>query len=405
MREPNNHIARVGDRLLNQAAPLFRTVRRIRRPENADSPGFDLSYVRTGPVTDSPAVVIPGGPGLASVLPYRSFRRQAARDGLDVIMVEHRGIALSRFSSQGSDLPKSSMWIDAVVDDIAAVLDRENVQRAFIAGSSYGSYLASSFGAKYPERVAGMLLDSALQSTQDIQVERTAIRRLFWNSGSEMAESVRFLVESGEDPRTLLDVIRAGYELNGADLVTSLLQRRLEGRPQAVWKVLENYAARDVSLAGVPGYYEFARAGTIGFRELNYAPALDGHPLDPALTYSPLAKYFPGFVGEPFDLLAAAAAFDWPLALLVGNRDLRTPPAIAERTASLAPHSVLARIENGHSALDTHMLAFEKTLKLLMTHRLEFLPNAAADLSALPRRGDGADLAKLISVLSRVENN
>jgi proline iminopeptidase len=46
--------------------------------------------VRTGRKSAHPLVVIPGGPGTASVALYR-LRRRAAGEGLDVIMVEHRG--------------------------------------------------------------------------------------------------------------------------------------------------------------------------------------------------------------------------------------------------------------------------------------------------------------------------
>lgn len=126
-------------------------------------------------------MIIPGGPGLASILPYKALRRQARVDGLDVIMIEHRGIGFSRFDLAGNDLPLSAMTVGAVLSDVVAVLDREGVDRAFLAGSSYGSYLASSFGAAHPDRVSGMLLDSALQSTKDLEIERRVIRELFWD--------------------------------------------------------------------------------------------------------------------------------------------------------------------------------------------------------------------------------
>lgn len=82
--------------------------------------------------------MIPGGLGLGAVLPYGTLRRIAAKRGLDLIMVEHRGVGLSRRGISGTDLPFSGLRVDEVADDIAAVLDWE--------------------------RVAGMLLDSALQS-------------------------------------------------------------------------------------------------------------------------------------------------------------------------------------------------------------------------------------------------
>lgn len=51
-----------------------------------------------------PVLVIPGGPGAASVLPFDPLRRSLAARGLDVIMMEHRGVGLSRLDAEGRDL-------------------------------------------------------------------------------------------------------------------------------------------------------------------------------------------------------------------------------------------------------------------------------------------------------------
>lgn len=202
----------------------------------------------------------------------------------------------------------------------------------------------------------------------------------------------------------LLDVIRAGYELSGPDLVRTMVARRVDGKFSAAWNALVSYATRDVSIVGIPGYYEFARAGAIGFRQLNYAPIPDGLPLDPALTYSELADQFPPFEGEPFDLPEKAKSFNWPLVLLAGTRDIRTPRQIAERTADLAPDSYLVVLDNGHSALDTHPLAFEKALKLLVLGNPERIPSLASELDALPRKGVGAQFQSLLDFLNRIES-
>ena len=53
-----------------------------------------------------PLVFIPGGPGAASIALYRGgLRKRAVAAGVDVIMVEHRGVGLSRHDDQGADLP------------------------------------------------------------------------------------------------------------------------------------------------------------------------------------------------------------------------------------------------------------------------------------------------------------
>ncbi len=99
-------------------------MRAVRRPvtPSADDE-FELYYVRTGPESRHPLVIVPGGPGMASIGSYQGLRRRAASAGLDVIMVEHRGVGLSRRDDSGADLPPEALTIQQAVDDIAAVLD------------------------------------------------------------------------------------------------------------------------------------------------------------------------------------------------------------------------------------------------------------------------------------------
>ncbi|MDX2376537.1 alpha/beta hydrolase [Microbacterium sp. LRZ72] len=359
-------------------------IHRVLRPATARAPAFSLAYVRTGPRSQTPIVVIPGGPGLASIEPYRALRRHAARGGLDVIMIEHRGVGHSRRDESGRPLPFSAMWIREVIDDIAAVLDDQGVTSAFIVGSSYGSYLASSFAARHPDRVAGMILDSTLQSTSVLTLERERIRELFWDD-DDIAHAVRRLHATGGGGPHLLEVIRAAFELDGERLVRPLVAARLAGTRGLTWKALEMYAGRDESIVRIPYHYEFAIAGAIGFRELHYGAPPDGHPLDPAGTYAALAHRFPRFDGEPFDLLEESRAFTWPVVLLVGARDLRTPPDAARRVASGLPDATIVGIDNGHSALDTHPAVLLNAMRHLAAGRHHRLPALASRLDRLPR--------------------
>lgn len=375
------------------------SLRSLRRPASDAAPAFNLAYVRSGPRGATPVVIIPGGPGLASVLPYRGLRRRATRGGLDVIMIEHRGVGRSRRDLDGRPLPPAAMRITAVLDDIAAVLDAEGVDRAVIVGSSYGSYLAMAFGARHPERVASMLLDSALQTAHDIDVERAAVRTVFWDADDDMARGVRRLVAAGVSERIVLDVVRAAYELGGSDLVHPLVRHE----PGLAWRALTAYATRDAEIADIPRIYEFDLVGTIAFRELGYGGTLDGHPLDPVRTYLPLAPRYPAFAGEPYDLLAAARAFDWPLVVLSGDRDLRTPPAIAERVVAAAPGATLVRLHNGHSALDTHPMALLNAIRRLVRGQQAALPGDEPALDRLPRTGVSASFPALLVHIARLD--
>lgn len=388
---------------MTQYARDVTRIQRVLRPAIDRAPAFRLAYTRSGPPTDTPLVVIPGGPGLASIQPYRAFRRRAAHGGLDVIMIEHRGVGHSRDDVSGRPLPHSAMWVTDVVHDIAAVLDREGARSAYIVGSSYGSFLASSFAARHPERVSGMILDSALQSTSDLALERGRIRELFWDADTDAAQSVRRLIDTGQGGAHLLEVIRAAYELGGDELLRPLLAGRLAGARSPAWRSLELYAGRGESIARIPYFYEFEIAGAIGFRELDYGAAPDGHPLDPALTYAPLAHRFPPFAHEPFDLLREARSFAWPVVVLVGSRDLRTPPAAARRFATQLPDAAVIGLENGHSALDTHPAPLLNAMRHLVNGTTDRLPALARRLDALPRPGLAGLLPRALGAMSRVE--
>jgi pimeloyl-ACP methyl ester carboxylesterase len=96
------------------ALPGVRAVRRPIRPRldvaGQAAPGgdqeFDLFYVRTGRKSAHPLVIIPGGPGAASIALYRGFRRRAAAEGLDVIMVERPRVGCPARYDTGATCPR-----------------------------------------------------------------------------------------------------------------------------------------------------------------------------------------------------------------------------------------------------------------------------------------------------------
>ena len=133
----------------------------IRRPLTPHAgEEFDLYYVRTGRPGDRPLLIIPGGPGMASIGGYRGLRRRAADAGLDVIMVEHRGVGMSRHDDAGADLPDDALTIEQVVDDVAAVLDDAEVPRRRRLRNLLRQLPGGRDGVRHPGRVGAMILDS-----------------------------------------------------------------------------------------------------------------------------------------------------------------------------------------------------------------------------------------------------
>lgn len=384
-------------------------VRHVSRPVVSDGPReFDLAYVRTGPRSDRPVLFIPGGPGLGSVLPYRGLRKDAAARHLDVLMVEHRGVGFSRHDRDGTDLPPDALSVVQAVDDIAAVLDDAGVERAVVYGSSYGSYLAQVFGIRHPGRVAGMVLDSPMLGAHDGGVVRDHLRSLLWDGSSPdtvaAAAQMRAAVEAGVVPvDQTTAVAQPVYEFAGPRTLERLLALRLAGRGQQIWDRVVALGGREIST--VHRYVmEFDLVGVIAFRELGYAPDPDGGPLDRDLTFAAAADRYPSFAGETYDLPSHLPEAAWPIAVVSGERDLRTPRPIANRIVDLAPDAVLVPLANtGHSALDTHRLAALHVAHAVQVGGHAALPRLADRIAELPRRGMSHLLGPAVTAAVRAE--
>jgi proline iminopeptidase len=367
------------------ALPGVRAVRRPIRP--GGDAEFDLFYVRAGRKSARPLVIIPGGPGAASIALYRGFRRRAVAEGLDVIMVEHRGVGMSRHDDGGCDLPPEALTIDQVVDDVAAVLDDAHVDKAAIYGTSYGTYVAAGVGVRHPYRVHGMILDSPVLSADDIDAVRDATRRLLWDGDtpetSDLAPKVRQLVDQDMLSPSATQLAAAVYGLAGP----AVLRRQLDlllARRRWLWWVL-GQAARFVVERKSPYRHEPDLVGRIGYRELNYGAVPDGKPLDPAVAFREFATDTTEFEAEPFDLIDEMPKFSWPTVVISGGRDLITPPAVARRVASLIPGAVLVNLATaGHSAIDLRERAALAIIKSTYEGVSSDLPARAKKLDSTP---------------------
>jgi proline iminopeptidase len=393
---------RVHDKLAK--LPGVRPVRRPVSPGSGDE--FDLYYVRTGRKSAHPVVIIPGGPGVASLRLYQGFRRRAAAAGLDVIMIEHRGLGMSRHDDSGADLPPQALTVDQVVDDVAAVLDDANVASAVIYGSSYGSYIAAGLGVRHPGRVHAMILDSPVLSRHDIDLVRDAIRGVLLNGDNPqtkaLAPKVRRLVDAGVMTPSAGQVAATVYGYGGATMLEHQLDLLLTGR-RMLWRTLIRVTTMGVSRKA-PYRYEADLVNRIAFRELDYAAEPDGLPLDPAVAVRETLDTVAAFEAEPYDLVAEMPRFSWPTVVISGGRDLVTPPAVAERVASLLPKATLLRLATmAHSALDFREPAALAIAAAVCRGEFDGLAGQASALDALPARLPLRVLWKAIDVAAAVE--
>ncbi|OBJ49394.1 alpha/beta hydrolase [Mycobacterium sp. 1423905.2] len=382
-------------------------VRAVRRPVSPDSAEeFDVYYVRTGRKSAHPLVVIPGGPGMASILAYKGFRRRAAAAGLDVLMVEHRGIGMSRYDDKGADLSPEAITINQAVDDIAAVLADAHVDSAVIYGISYGTYLAAVLGVRHPNLVRAMILDGTVLSRHDIAQVRDAIRAVLLKGDSPetatLAPKVRRLVETGKMTAADGQVAATVYGYGGPELLERHLDLLLAGRT-LLWRTLSKVSY--VVTRKVPYRYETDLVGRIAFRELDYAAEPDGLPLDPAVAMRETLDVTDDFVAEPYDLVDELPKFGWPTVIVAGGRDLVTPPAVAERVASLVPNATLLKLPTmAHSALDFREPAGLQIAAAVIRGEIDGLLDRIPALDALPPPLPIRLLWKTLGLLARAEH-
>ncbi len=384
------------------ALPGVRAVRRPVEPGSAEE--FDLYYVRGGRKSAHPLVIIPGGPGVASVQMYKGLRRRAAAAGLDVIMIEHRGVGMSRHDDSGADLPPDALTVNQVVDDVAAVLDDARVDSAVIYGASYGTYIAAGVGVRHPGRVHAMVLDSPLLSRHDIVIVRRAIRRLLLRGDSPetapLAPKVRKLVDAGVMTAAATQVVATIYGHGGATLLDRQLDLLLDDR-KVLWWALSRFA----TLSNLPYRYEEDLVSRIAFRELDYAAEPDGLPLDPAVAERESRTQTATFEDEPYDLPAQMPNFGWPTAVISGGRDLITPPPVAQRVASLIPNAQLLKLPTmAHSALDFREPAALAVAGAVCRGEFEGLVAQAPALDELPPRPSVRLLWKAIELAAIAES-
>lgn len=371
------------------ALPGVHAVRRPVTPGTEET--FDLHYVRTGRTGGTPLVIIPGGPGMASILAYQGIRKRAAAAGHEVIMVEHRGVGMSRRDDSGADLPPEALTIAQVVDDVAAVLDDADIDTAAVYGASYGTYLAAGFGVRHPNRVRAMVLDSPLLSRDDFDVVRSEARALLWHADTDLAAKVRALTEVGALIPEDLTVTAVVYGIGGPDLLERHLDLLLDGR-RALWAGMR-WAILGVARRKVPYRNEFDLIGAMGFRELNFAGTPDGQPLDTTLTWRGVPASQTPFEGEPFDLVAEMPGFRWPTVVVSGGRDLITPAAVADRIAGLVPAPIRIQLPTvGHSILDSRQNVALRIIADVAEGRPDALAGQDAALESLPE-GTSARMA------------
>jgi 3-oxoadipate enol-lactonase len=112
--------------------------------------GTRIHYETLG--TAGPTAVLIQGLGLSSRFWFDVPERLASGpDPWRVITPDHRGVGRS-------DRPFGPYFMRTMADDVAAVLDHAELDRAYVVGISLGGMIAQHVAIRHPSRVAGLVL-------------------------------------------------------------------------------------------------------------------------------------------------------------------------------------------------------------------------------------------------------
>ena len=104
----------------------------------------------------TPIVLIPGLQG----------RWEWMRPAVDALARRHRVITFSLCDERTSPFPcDPDKAFENYVEQVEIALDRAAVEKAVIAGVSYGGLIATEYAARRPQRVQGLVLANALHKT------------------------------------------------------------------------------------------------------------------------------------------------------------------------------------------------------------------------------------------------
>jgi pimeloyl-ACP methyl ester carboxylesterase len=120
----------------------------------------------------------------------------------------------------GSDHPESPYSMDGHADDLSILLDALKVEKAHIAGISYGGEVAQAFALKYPDKVRSLILmDTVSEVSSELRLIiqswvdalKTGDALAFfnatvpWNFSSEFIANNKALLEDAKKRYALLD--------------------------------------------------------------------------------------------------------------------------------------------------------------------------------------------------------
>jgi 3-oxoadipate enol-lactonase len=148
-------------------------------------------------------------------------QRAALKHRFRVITPDLRGMGQS-------DVPTSGYSMDAYVDDLLALLDHLDIERAVVGGMSMGGYIAFALLRRAPERVKGLVLIDTKATADDeemLQKRRALIEQVRNGGPKEAADTSKMLTErTHQENPDLVDYVQSIMLSTPADGIVGALQ-------------------------------------------------------------------------------------------------------------------------------------------------------------------------------------
>jgi 3-oxoadipate enol-lactonase len=117
------------------------------------------------------------------VVPSIQGRWEWVRPAVDALAASFRVITFSLCGERGCMRFDQTKGLDSFADQIAAVLDQRGIDRAAIAGISFGGLAALHFAARYPHRSSALVLVSTPGPTMHLKRRHELYTRYPWLFG------------------------------------------------------------------------------------------------------------------------------------------------------------------------------------------------------------------------------
>ena len=163
------------------------------------TPMGQVHYRRAGPAAGPVIVLLHQTPW--SMVQYSEVQACLAELGIASIAVDTPGYGLS-------DAPVGEASVEDYANNLRAVLDALNIDRAFLAGHHTGAAIAVAFAARFPQHSSGLILHGVpLYNDAEREARLTAPERdrTLSENGSHLADYYRYIRNyAGTHTRTMI---------------------------------------------------------------------------------------------------------------------------------------------------------------------------------------------------------